>query len=242
MADNRMLMLMKSLPTSNYNDSLIAYYPFNANTNDLSGNLHNGTATNITYTTGKISSSASFNGASSLVTVPYSSDFNFTNGINDIPFSISVWLYVSNTSLRYVIGKGNTTANLEFDISINPKLALGLYSNSANSGLVKTLTSAHVLNTWEHFVITYDGTSVIGGIKMYRNGVLDTGINVSYGGIAYTKMTPKTDNVILGRRSFAASGYYLGRQDEFYIWKDRVLTDSEALDIYTKGNSGQTLI
>jgi hypothetical protein len=49
--------------------ALIAHWPLNGNTNDVSGNGYDGTPTNITYVAGKIGQAASFNGTNSVSTV-----------------------------------------------------------------------------------------------------------------------------------------------------------------------------
>lgn len=243
---NRYVFGKNQAVVSPYLADLVAYYKFDSNSNDFSGNSHNGTDTSISYSNaGKVGNSATFNGTSSNISVPNSPDFDFSGVSSDVPFSISVWLYVTNTSLRYVIGRGSSSANQQFDISINPNLAVYLYSGSGANGLGRGIGSDHVFNAWEHFVITYNGSSTIGGLKIYRNGFLvpfggGGGSNISYG--TYTKMPASTDPLYIGRRSYGAVGYFSGGQDELAIWKNRILTPTEVLDIYNKGMAGNALI
>ena len=95
------------------------------------------------------------------------------------------------------------------------------------------------LNTWTNFCVTYDGSSNVSGLKLYKNGVLKTTDNYNNG---YTKMNQNTDPLYIGRRSYSAVGYFSGGQDELAIWKNRVLTPTEVLDIYNKGVAGIPLI
>lgn len=63
-------------------NGLIAHWEFSGNANDATNNGHNGTATNITYTTGKSgvnNTAAQFNGTSSFISIPYQSDMNVSN-------------------------------------------------------------------------------------------------------------------------------------------------------------------
>lgn len=226
---------------SPYLADLVAYYKFDSNSNDFSGNVHNGTDTAISYSNaGKVGNSATFNGTSSNVSVPHSADFNFSNSVSNIPFSLSFWLYASATNLRYIIGKGNTTSVLQYDISINPFMSIYLYSGAAANGIGRRFTNLPVLNTWEHYVITHDGSLADTGFKLYRNGILDAGFSISYG--TPTVSPQNTDPLYIGRRSYGAVGYFSGGQDELAIWKNRVLTPTEVLDIYNKGVAGNALI
>lgn len=69
---------------------IIACYPFNGNTNDLSGNANNGTGTAITSVAdrfGNPNGAYYFNGSTSIITVPPSPTLRPLNRI-----SISVWV------------------------------------------------------------------------------------------------------------------------------------------------------
>ena len=76
----------------NLNKGLTAYYPFNGNANDESGNGNNPSTTKVTYTAdrfGKANAACSFNGSNNYIRIPNSASFNFKNG-----FSISAWVMV----------------------------------------------------------------------------------------------------------------------------------------------------
>ena len=65
------------LPAQVSTTSLVAYWPFNGNANDLSGNGHNGTVNGATLTNdrfGSPNSAYNFNG-SAYIDVPYSCKF-----------------------------------------------------------------------------------------------------------------------------------------------------------------------
>ena len=66
----------------NLNDSLIAFYPFNGNANDLSGNDHNGTVHGATLTNDRFGTSNSayfFNGFSDYISVEDHEDLRLSN-------------------------------------------------------------------------------------------------------------------------------------------------------------------
>ena len=61
------------------NDGLVAYYPFNGNANDESGNGNDGTVIGATLTadrSGNPDSAYSFNGVNDYINVPHSSSLN----------------------------------------------------------------------------------------------------------------------------------------------------------------------
>ena len=70
---------------------LVAYYPFDGNANDVSGNGYNGTPSGgVTFTAdrfGNPNSAVSFDGISGLITTP---QLNF--GANTTTVSVSLWL------------------------------------------------------------------------------------------------------------------------------------------------------
>ncbi|MCS3794709.1 PKD domain-containing protein [Niastella sp. OAS944] len=71
---------------------LIAYYPFNGNANDESGNNHNPSVVKATFTSdrfGKTNSASEFNGTSNFIRIPDNKAFHFTSG-----FSISAWVMI----------------------------------------------------------------------------------------------------------------------------------------------------
>jgi len=59
------------------NSGLVAYYPFDGNTNDASGNHHNGTEVGgIEYVNGYYGQAAKFDGINDLVSIQNHLDFN----------------------------------------------------------------------------------------------------------------------------------------------------------------------
>jgi hypothetical protein len=79
----------KAQTTPFLTNGLVAFYPFNGNANDTSGNGNNGTPNNIIYVAdrfGNPNAAASFAGNSSSYVVISTTNFNLTT------FSISVWI------------------------------------------------------------------------------------------------------------------------------------------------------
>lgn len=138
---------------------------------DSSGNGNNGTIAGATWSAGRFGSALSFNGASSMVTVPDSASLDLTNGM-----TLEAWVNpVAISSWRTVILK-----------EIPGDLSYALYANGDNSrpGVWITIggttydtrgTAQIPVNTWTHLAATYDGTTM----RMYVNGTQVSSRNVS---------------------------------------------------------------
>ena len=134
---------------------LVGHWPLIGNTNDYSGFNNNGTPTSITYTAGKIGQAASFNGSTSSILTPLTTQ-NLTR------MSLSFWIY--NTA--------NGAAGLIGTISGGRSLSVFRYPNRDDfhwSTVGSSGVDSDVLpfNTWTHVCLTYNGSL----IKRYYNGV-----------------------------------------------------------------------
>ena len=92
--------------------------------------------------------------------------------------------------------------------------------------------NTHPLNTWVHYVATYDGsrTGSGGGLNLYKNGTLLT--NVTRSG-NFSSGTGQS-NEILGIGGDTSLGYLNGNIDEVAIW-DSELSASDVTAIYNSG-------
>ena len=217
---------------SPYLANLVAYYPFNSNSNDFSGMGNNGTDTAISYVnSGLVSNSATFNGTSSKIIVPQSTDFDFSG-----TFSISLWAkHNASGSTQWIIGKrgvGNLQWQVIFDAGF---IWLYIFTDISNykAGRINTTI---VNGVWNNYIITWDLTN----IKIYTNGI-DLGTSVANIG-TYTSMPVTLQDVNIGVLNSIGALYLNGELDETYIYNGRVLSSAEALDIFNKGFAGLTLI
>jgi hypothetical protein len=77
-------------------NGLVAYYPFNGNANDQSGNGNNGVVHGANLTndrTGTNNQAYSFNGRNNYISIPFSNSIAVQNEI-----TVSVWLYMEGGS------------------------------------------------------------------------------------------------------------------------------------------------
>ena len=225
----------ENIPTEN----IISYYNFNNNVNDsVSGN--NGTPTDITYVTGKSGEASRFNGSTSNIDLGSVSDFTFTDGVNDEPFSFSTFVRFQNNGVNSMIfTKADTTSNLEYIINYNgSQFNCVLYGNTSSIVIQKSYIFNPTVNVWYHLVCTYDGSASPNGIKLYLDAV-EVGSPFSNG--SYTSMNVTTADNIIGGYGLSSSNTLNGDLDGMAIW-DKELSQLEITDIYDKQNNGQELI
>lgn len=180
LTSNAFTQLPSYVPTN----GLVAWYPFNGNTNDESGNGHNGeviggSAQFFTDRDGNLNSSYSLQGT--YVKVPDHDALSFT----DRNFTIAFWSYHNTTfpdNRKFLISKDMTSTgmnNSEYFIGrqtyddaatdFTPKSLIVCIGSDVNAVFTGTLEEGPVCENeiWDHFVITGAGDYLI----VYKNGV-----------------------------------------------------------------------
>lgn len=165
----------------NLNMGLVAYYPFNGNANDASGNNRNGTLVNGTTfgldRFGAPNSSAKFDGVDDYVRI-----IDNGNAFYSPTLSIALWFYSESANQQTIISKEITlillgTGGHQYKMTINydpiPGVISTLVGNNAtcsNNPTPNFLNSQEFLclNRWNCVIITFDGSRH----KLYLNGVL----------------------------------------------------------------------
>ncbi len=152
-------------------DGLVAWYPFNGNANDLSGNRNHGYVAGATLSKdrkGKLENAYSFDGYDDYIEVKDNSILHFTN-----QFSLSVWIKMRSTNLygSKIIDKaiGGTDKGFALD-TYDPNMKTGRTIRLQTANPWKYQSSTIIdLNEWYHVVTTFNN----GVGKIYINGVLD---------------------------------------------------------------------
>jgi hypothetical protein len=229
---------------SNFLTNLVAYYPLNGNPNDVINGL-NGATSLVSYSTGNVGLGANFtNTQFSNITIPDTNFLSFTDGLNDIPLTIVASVRQTDSGVNFIFTKFNNvnSGNVKeyaFFI-VNNKVRFLCASGNTNFLRAEGNTSLS-LNTWHNLVVTYDGSKLFSGIKIYVNGVEQTLTNLNVGtytGMTNTTTTPVIGNVVIPNDGEAMSGMI----DELYIYKNRVLSATEISEVYTKFLAQQPLI
>lgn len=217
-------------------DGLVAYYPFNGNANDESGNGHDGTVTGATLAEdrfGNADSAYYFDGIDDRIDLPDEVlNFERTDA-----YSKSFWIKTTDGDLRNnIIAK--MTASLDAR-GINVVLANGVlrvqlinHNTGANRIRVDGTT---VLSDdqWHHVVVTYDGLSSAAGVRLYVDGHPEI-VTVVHDTLTDTILNSQTPTI--GSRNTAYDYYYQGTIDDVRIY-NRVLTEQQVQELYTDDGS-----
>ena len=124
--------------------------------------------------------SRSFDGVDDYIDLGDSDGFSFGDGSgNDDPFSISVWVKLADMtgSNKTIIGKLNSATDGEYLLFYNvsnSEFRFSIYDGSQPAWIRARSSVTINENEWYHVAVTYDGSKVRTGIKMYINGSLDT--------------------------------------------------------------------
>ncbi|MBI2175001.1 MAG: LamG domain-containing protein, partial [Candidatus Omnitrophica bacterium] len=223
-----LLVFLVFSPThAGMNDGLVAYWPFNGNANDESGNGNNGVVSNATLTTDRLGNSNqaySFNGSNSYVDLPSLYAYSPTY------LTLHAWVkYDSDaTGRKVIIAKltgQDTPGNLALEIRGN---VIAMQLNRDGSRVWHQALGSTPLagDRWYHVAATYDGSH----IKVFLNGVLD-------GSTPYSQGIPiDTIPWMIGVHPRSGGGFFdgfsfKGTIDDVGIY-GRALSDAEIRELY----------
>ncbi|MBN1903886.1 MAG: LamG domain-containing protein, partial [Deltaproteobacteria bacterium] len=215
------------------NDGLIAYYPFNGNANDESGNGNDGLVNGASLSGDRfnnIYSSYHFDGSND-----YIGGF-ITNATNN--FSISIWIYAqssheidseSTSGTAGISGQqwiicphhGQSTGDSGIGVSAGNN-GISVYEH-ASSYMPATLVWKGTLSGWNHVTIVYINKTP----NLYINGVF-----------IKSGLTSPKNNVLIGNQQFGGNsyGYYKGYLDDIRFY-NRTLTGEEIHELYTENSN-----
>ncbi len=220
------LNAFSQIPTT----GLVAWYPFNGNANDLSGNGNNGTVTSATLTTdrfGNPNSAYSFNGTSSSINVNLITTIN-TGVVSGLTLSgwtnIAAFNLSSPSTIMSLWDAGNTN---NFKI-LYDQVGTKFVGSSGPNGIASTMTvdglSSPTLNTWYHVLLTCDFTTNTS--KLYINGVFQSQSSAT---LIHTTL----NQIQIGKS--IASWFQNGKLDDLGVW-NRVLTTTEVTQVFNGTN------
>jgi Concanavalin A-like lectin/glucanases superfamily/Chaperone of endosialidase len=221
---------------------LVAYYPFNGNANDVSGNNLNGIVTRATLTTdrrGNANNAYDFDFANAQwqqqndeIFIPYNTKLDVTN------ITVSAWIYPRSyywssnptdpSSIiinRFQHGYSNPNGEV-WQLRFNQTSVSGEIIGTPDGRA--TSTTSLQLNVWHHIVMTYDGVQ----IKLFINGNLSATQPYSQ------PMNIVENSGISIGESNQANGYWYytdGKIDDIGIW-NRALSNTEIQQLYTENS------
>lgn len=200
-------------------NGLVAYYPFNGNANDESGNNRHGSVTNAALTLdrfGRHNKAYQFSEPSSHIQVNSFPAFNST-------FSVSTWINSTGTSSQNQNFSCFGTVNgglASWDIAYNHMGGQFALFDILNGVMNHPEV---VLNVWKHVCFVYSGTER----KLYVDGILKKT------GTVTTPFTTKPTDVYRIGRHTNNSQQFEGAIDDIRIY-NRALSQSEITALFTE--------
>ena len=220
---------------TSYGEGLVAYFPFNGNANDESGNGNNGTVYGATLANdrfGIAASAYSFNGSDDYINVLNSSALNPADTI-----TVAAWFVLRSFSTPYppIVKKSDVSQmnGYALECHFNPADWDGSYVGPSvffnidigGNGLNGTSgTGPMTLNEWHFAVGVYDGSAS----EIYVDGNLLN--SHPYTGNISTSM----NSLNIGRDLSNTSRLFDGLIDDVRIY-DRALTEAEIQALYHEG-------
>ncbi len=221
----------------NLSDSLVAYYNFNGNSLDLSGNDNHGVTSGASLTDDR------FNQANSAYSFDGIDDFILAGNIIDISqqseMTICAWFYLDT-----IFGRGNRATGIAFgkketgklELRVNTESNLSFASLVASGASVSTNSNTTVAwsagvnyGQWYHVAGTYSDTS----IQIFLNGIYAVDYFTGAGIGAYLNSVPSNASLTIGLAYNTNNDerFYHGKMDEVLIY-NRKLSPSEINDVY----------
>ncbi|EDN70324.1 LamG-like jellyroll fold [Beggiatoa sp. PS] len=225
------MMTIGRVAWADLNDGLVAYYPFNGNANDESGNENDGTVNGATLTVGRLGKADSaygFDGNSSRIVVSGSSSLNPVDQL-----SIAFWINIEDTTNRFsfILHKGgsnvvNSFQNREYGAYMDG-LRFILASAGNSSGQHYLYSSAAKLGEWIFYTAVIDRQNHF--MKIYLNGTLNAEKNDSY-----SSFNNNNYDLVFGGIGEGHSSYspFNGKLDDVCIY-NRALSENEIQSLYT---------
>lgn len=141
--------------------------------------------------------------------------------------SLSMWVYPVNAASAWPdfdgFGGFRNDSNCDFYLcQLSSTGVEARFRNSSGSNFDIT-SSTLVLNTWQHYVFTYNGSA----ISLYRNGTLLTS-NPASGSISNTAVAMYIGKLVYSVNNFS----YQGKIDEVSLWS-KGLSAAEVSGLYT---------
>ena len=223
----------QDLPSYIPSDGLVAYYPFNGNANDASGNGNNGTVSGATLTSdkdGNTNKAYEFTVDENGGWGSKQDEITITSDplMNSNEITLSAWVYprskpgaFANRPLtvfgRWEINVANEV--FRFQVKEDNKIYFRAGSESFESGQIN-------YDTWSHIAITFGSN---GTVKSYLNGNYVDETNFS------TPLNVNSQsNLTIGSLPSSNGTWYLfdGKLDELGYW-NKVLTSQEIANLFS---------
>jgi len=219
----------------NLNQGLVAYYPFNGNASDVSGNNINGIVNGAILTTdaaGNTNSAYLFDGTTSFISLPFSTKYDFAPTDS---FSISTWILPYQNPV-YAIAEALVVKSPYHADYFQSNWNYGLYlvynklmTGWAANNIINGTTTLKNSQCWYHLAVTYKN----GIWYLYLNGQQEAqDLTQTH----FIIQDGASSTIAFGRKGEASGDYYKGKMDEVRIY-NRNLNPAEVKALYDMYNA-----
>lgn len=219
-------VIAQDLPSYIPQDGLMAWWPFNGNANDESGNGNHGSNMGAVLTTDRFGASDSaylFDGTSSFINVPSSASLESPT----TQLTVLAWVNFSGMSLvgtspfNPIFTKSDEGANAfmyRFSIADN---AVGFFAGTNNWFSNAGTTQSLLTNQWYMLSVVFDGDSAYAYLN---DSLVSTQAYI-------TNITADTRPLQIGRDTPGVNEIFNGKIDDLAIW-NRALTHEEITALF----------
>ncbi|SEH07514.1 LamG domain-containing protein [Candidatus Venteria ishoeyi] len=204
------LLCLSTNVWADINEGLVAYFPFNGNANDESGNNYRSVVFGPSLTADRFDNENS--------AYQFSNNFIETN-VDDTQFSnsmsYSLWVKTADDTSNYPISDGQDSLYFDYDRNSLRRI---------NGNDYETFNVDLTNNTWHHIVVSYVDKTVtvhVNGLKFHQG--------------SYSESFAFGDHFRFGKATSTGSPQFTGILDDIRIY-NRALTDDEAYELYS-GNT-----
>lgn len=203
------------------NGGLQAWYAFNGNTNDGSGNGYNGTAYGATLTYdrfGNANRAYYFDGSGDYIGLGNPAGLSFTGQI-----TVAAWIRpdvikgagINRNIVAHGYG-GSPTKEVYFRIANDGQYEMGSYVQNGQTGRAEYIAPLTDQGNWIHLAGLYDGTFW----RLYRNGVEVASKQIVTGSVQVSA------NWAIGAAGYGDDRFFTGAIDDVRIY-NRALSAAE---------------
>lgn len=214
-------------------DGLVAYYSFNGDATDESGNDYNGTVYDATLSIDRFgveNCAYSFDGLNDWIEVLHSDDLDFNNNRGD-EYSAICWIKTTDS----ISECGRIITKHESDGNWDPGYLLGVTYGHLHIAFETISATQHLLITgsniddgqWHQIGFTLDAT--LNELKLYLDGALEASADISDGS------SSNTFPLSIGSRNGTTGSWFDGQIDDVQIY-NRALSETEIAELYNSSS------
>jgi hypothetical protein len=237
--------ISQDLPSYIPTDGLVAYYPFNGNANDASGNDHHATVNGAILSSDRDGNNdkayefshqgASFGDNHQSIYIPFHADFQSENFTVGIWFKADAYGWDGNSKIESTLFSKREDSDQPNQATYRIQLSSNFTRSEIGGpdGDDEIPCSANsvqpIVGAWYHAASTYDGTT----LKQYINGVKVSEINC---GLSHNAIS--TSGIMLGQ-TWQYNGYWYhldGKLDEFMVY-NKAMTEKDMENYYVSATS-----